>query len=141
MINLILDSSIVAKWFLPEEQNDIALKIKEDFVNKKITISAPTLIFYELNNILKTAVKSLRIGKKKAVNAYEGFLDLGIIVYSSKDLFKNTLDRAMNLDISSYDASYIVLADYLKTPLFTADQKLLTKAKSKFIRSLQDYPA
>ena len=141
MINLILDSSVIAKWFFPdEEESDIALKIRENFVNKKITISAPTLLFYEVNNILKTAVKSLRIKKEKAVRAYRGFLDLGIIVYSSEELLENTLDKAMNLDLSSYDASYIVLADYLKAPFFTADKKLLSKAKSKFTFSLEEYP-
>ena len=140
MINIILDSSAVAKWFFPEEQSNIAFKIREDFINKKIIISAPTLIFYEVNNILKTAVKSLRIKKEKAVKAYRGFLDLGIIVYSSKELLENTLDKAMNLDLSSYDASYIVLADYLKAPLFTADKKLLSKIKSKFTFNLEEYP-
>ena len=141
MINLILDSSVIAKWFFPnEEESDIALKIKEDFVNKKITISAPTLLFYEVNNILKTAVKSLRIKKEKAIRAYRGFLDLGIIVYSSEELLENTLDKAMNLDLSSYDASYIILADYLKAPFFTADKKLLSKVKSKFTFNLEEYP-
>lgn len=139
MINLILDSSVVAKWFFPEEQNGAALKIKEDFVNKKITISAPTLIFYEVNNLLKTAVKSLRIERKKAINAYEGFLELGLISYSTKDLLENSLDKAINLDISSYDASYIVLAEYLKDSFFTADQKLLKNTKSELVKSVQDY--
>ena len=141
MINLVLDSSAVAKWFFPEEQSNVALKIREDFLTKKITISAPTLIFYEVNNILKTAVKSLRIEKEKAINAYGGFLNLGIIVYSTKDLLENTLDEAVNLDISSYDASYIVLANYLKAPLFTADQRLLRKAESRFVKNLKTYPA
>ena len=81
MINLVLDSSAVAKWFFPEEQSNVALKIREDFLTKKITISAPTLIFYEVNNILKTAVKSLRIEKEKAINAaFEGLPLADIIV-------------------------------------------------------------
>ena len=141
MINLILDSSVIAKWFFPdEEESNIALTIREDFVNKKITISAPTMLFYEVNNILKTAVKSLRIKKEKATKAYRGFLDLGIIAYSSEELLENTLDKAMNLDLTSYDASYIVLADYLKAPFFTADKKLLSKVKSKFTFNLEEYP-
>ena len=50
------------------------------------------------------------------------------------------LDIAMKYDISSYDASYVALAEYLKKPFFTADDKLLKKVKSKFVFGLSDYP-
>lgn len=140
MINIILDSSVVAKWFFPdEEESELALKIKEDFINKEVSISVPILIFYEINNLLKTAIKSLRIGRGKAMSAYQGFLELDFIIYSSKDLMEKALEKAVNLDISSYDASYVVLAEYLKASFFTADKKLLEKTKSQVVKNLQDY--
>lgn len=141
MRNIVLDSSVIAKWFFPEEdQGNLALEVKEDFTSKIISISLPLLIYYEVNNLLKAAIKSLRINRKLAIVAYQGFLNLDFNVYSSKELMEMTLEKASTLDISSYDASYVVLAEYLKVPLFTADQRLLRKAENSFIKSLETYP-
>ncbi|MBI2326905.1 type II toxin-antitoxin system VapC family toxin [Candidatus Curtissbacteria bacterium] len=138
--NVVLDSSVIAKWFLPDETfKSYALKIKEDFVNRKVIVSVPTLIFYEVSNLLKTAIKRLRINKHIAIKAYQGFLDLNFLVHSSVDLFKTSLEKAIDLDISSYDAAYVALAEYLKSPLYTADDNLIKKSKSKLVKSLKDY--
>lgn len=139
MSTVVLDSSVIAKWFFPEPESKVALKIKEDFANKVISISVPLLIFYEINNLLKTAIKSLRIDEKRAFAAYLGFLNLDFVTYSSKELMMLTLEKAIQLDISSYDTSYVVLAEYLQIPLYTADYKLQQKAKSHFVKNLTDY--
>lgn len=140
MKNVILDSSVIAKWFFPDEKEGaVSLQIREDFTTNLISISVPQLIYYEVNNLLKSAVKSLRIEEKVAISAYEGFLDLDFIIYSPKKLLNLTLKTALSLDISSYDAAYLSLADYLQIPLFTADQKLLEKAGHPFIKPLGSY--
>ncbi len=136
--NIILDSSVIAKWFFPsEEDSEIALKIRDLFLSKEISISAPILIYYEINNLIRTAIKSLRINEKLAKEAYQGFLELDLIAYSSKELMEMTLEKAVSLDISSYDASYIALAEYLKIPLITADQKLIDKTKTDLVQKLK----
>lgn len=136
--NIILDSSVVAKWFFPsEEDGQIALKIKGLFLLKDITISVPVLIYYEINNLICTAIKSLRINEELAKEAYQGFLELDLIAYSSKELMEIALEKAVSLDISSYDASYLALAEYLKIPLITSDQKLIDKAKTDLVQNLK----
>lgn len=136
---VILDSSVVAKWFFPEEHSKEALRVKDDFSSNALTVSVPLLLYYEINNLLKTATKSFRINAKDALDVYEAFLKLDFIVYSSEDLMTKALKKAIEFDISSYDASYIVLADYLEKPFYTADQKLLSKIKSKFIFDIKNY--
>lgn len=136
---VILDSSVVAKWFFPEEHSEEALRVKDDFASNAITLSVPLLLYYEINNLLKTATKSFRINANNALSVYEAFLKLDFIVYSSENLMTKALKKAIEFDISSYDASYIVLADYLEKPLYTADQKLLSKVKSKFIFDIKSY--
>lgn len=136
--NIILDSSVIAKWFFPsEEDSEIALKIRDLFLSKEISISAPFLIYYEVNNLIHTAVKNLRINEKLAKEAYQGFLELDLITYSSKELMNLALEKSISLDISSYDASYLALAEYLKTPFITADQKLIDKAKDNLVQNLK----
>lgn len=135
---IILDSSVIAKWFFPSEENGkIALKIRGLFLTHEITISAPMLIYYEINNLLRTAIKRLRINEELAREAYQGFLELGLIVYSSKELMMMALEKAITLDISSYDASYVALSEYLQIPLITADQKLVDKAQTDLVQNLE----
>lgn len=136
--SIILDSSVIAKWFFPSEENsEKALKIKDMFLTHEFTLSVPTVIYYEINNLLKTATKRLRINEKLAKSAYEGFLELELISYSFKELMKSTLEKAILLDISAYDASYIVLSEYLNTPFITADEKLVAKANNNLVQNLK----
>ena len=136
--NIILDCSVIAKWFFPsEEDSEIALKIKNLFISKEISVSVPMLIYYEINNLIKTAIKGLRVNDKLAKEAYSGFLELDLIAYSSKELMEMTLEKAVSLDVSSYDASYLALAEYLNIPLITADQKLINKAKTDLVQDLK----
>lgn len=136
--NIILDSSVVAKWFFPsEEDSNNALKIRELFLSHEISISVPLLIYYEINNLLRSAIKSLRINEALAKEAYLGFLELELIAYSSNELMTRALENAILLDISSYDASYVALSEYLQIPIITADQKLIDKTKSHRVQSLK----
>jgi len=136
---IILDSSVIAKWFFPEKNSDMALRIKEKFAESRLSIAVPILLYYEVSNILKTATKLVRINPNAASKAYQGFLNLNFIAYSTANLMANTLEIALKYDISSYDASYIALAEYLQVPFFTADQKLINKVTSKYIFKLENY--
>ena len=141
-LNIIIDASILAKWFLSnEEESELALKIRDDFTANRVSISFPSLVFYEVSNLLRSAVIRSRLDKEKALKIYEDFLELDFEIYMTNDLLRNSLEIAMRNDISSYDASYVVLAEYLKAPLFTADQRLLTKAESRFVKSIETYPS
>lgn len=136
---IIIDASVAAKWLLDDEVSFQADKIKEEFLNNSLTIQAPTVIYYEINNLLKSSAISQRISPSKAIKVFQGFLDLGFIIHASKELLTATLKKALELDISSYDASYIALAESLQIPLYTADEKLVKKAKSRLVKNLSDY--
>lgn len=138
--DIIIDSSVALKWFFPEEESGIeALKIKNDFTEKEIAISVPILFFYEVGNVLKSSVKTLRINSTKAKTVYEKFTYAEFIVYSSKELFKRAFEKANLFDITFYDASYVALAEDLKIPFYTADTKLLQKIKGEYICHLKEY--
>lgn len=138
--SIVIDASIVAKWLLADEEDLIASRIQKDFAARSVFVAAPAFIFYEINNLLKSAVLSKRLSAQEAVKLYEAFLDLEFIVYWSKQLLKMTLQKALKVNISSYDACYVVLAEYLQIPLYTADEKLIKKAASKFVLPLSAYP-
>lgn len=138
--SIIIDASIAAKWLLPDEEDFAAHLIKKEFAERIISISVPVFIFYEVNNLLKSAILNDRLDVKRAVSLYEAFLDCDFTIYSSKLLLKATFKKAVGLNISSYDASYVVLAEHLQIPLYTADEKLVKKASSSLVKVLSDYP-
>lgn len=136
---IIIDSSVAVKWYLPDEENTDAIKIKSDFTRKLVSVNVPLLFFYEVSNILRTVSKSLRIDTEKSTKAFEDILNLNFTTYFSKELFRDALQKAFNLDITAYDAAYVALAENLQIPLFTADEKLVKKAKSNLVKNLSDY--
>lgn len=137
---IIIDASVAAKWLLPDEYDPKADIIKTEFSNRETAVAVPTLIFYEINNLLKSAVSGKRINAKDSLGFQNSFTNLDFIIHWSRELLKGTLQKALDLNISSYDAAYVALAEHLKIPLFTADEKLIKKVKSPLVKSLKDYP-
>ena len=59
----------------------LLFKIREDFRSDAIKISIPLLFYYEINNILKTAVKVFRVNPKEAKDIFKGFLNLNFTAF------------------------------------------------------------
>jgi len=71
------------------------------------------------------ALNDMRI-ELHETNWTQAYLELGI---------------ACSLDLTVYDASYLLLADKTRSNLITADQKLYDKAKKHFrITHVKEYP-
>lgn len=138
-LSIIIDSSVAIKWYLPDESDNNALKMRSDFADGNILISVPTLFFYEVSNILRTSTESLRLIRQKSIQAYQDLLELNFVSYANKELFKAALERGLQLDLTAYDASYVVLAENLQVPFYTADEKLVKKASADLVKKLEDY--
>ena len=137
--NIIVDTSVIIKWLLPDEEDSTAIHIKRAFTSKILTISIPHLTYYEVGNVLKVAVKRERITSETAKELYNAFVDLEFVSYATRDLFTLALSKSIELGISTYDASYVALSDYLHVQFVTADQKLCKKVTNKLIVDLRDY--
>lgn len=122
---IVVDASVVAKWFLEEKFSDKALKLRNDYVRGLITIAAPSLLEYEVLNALKysklyTADELREIGV--SLNKY------GFEIYELEGKLKElTIKISMENNVTIYDASYVALAKHLNTKLYTADQELARK--------------
>jgi predicted nucleic acid-binding protein len=52
--NVVLDTSVILKWFRQEEiLADQALRLRQAYLAGQVTISVPTLLAYELANVLR----------------------------------------------------------------------------------------
>jgi predicted nucleic acid-binding protein len=135
----ILDSSVVLKWYLPDEKLSFsALGLLDQYVSGELEILAPSLLEYEVINGLMIAQKRGRIKETIILEAVEGFINLGIIYHSLTPLYAKTLQFAQKYGISFYDASYLGLAYREKAFLITADNRLLKTCQKgfKWIRPL-----
>ncbi|NHI91784.1 MAG: PIN domain-containing protein [Candidatus Lokiarchaeota archaeon] len=132
---IVLDASVILKWFCDEIDSNKALIYKDGYVNREIIILEPDLIIYEIQNVLRYN-KGFSI---QTVNkALKEFINMDIEIYfPTLKLISIATDLAFNHDISIYDSYYVSLAKMLNCKLITADQKLQKKcSKLKFIEIL-----
>ena len=130
---LVLDTSIVLKWYKEEEYTEIALKIKKDFVEGLNEIIVPDLVLYEMANVLRfTDGFNERLIKK----SLESFIDLGIdTVIPTIEMISLATKLSYKYKITVYDAIFIALSKIINGIFVTADKKLYEKVKElKFVK-------
>lgn len=127
---VVVDTSIAVKWLLPEIDSD---KAKELLVRGNL--AAPDLIRYEICNAL---VYSRQLPIEEILKSLDIFLGAEMEIYVlNPDSLKRVLALSREFQISAYDATFVALAEALKTSLITADLKLAHRTrKLGFVRTL-----
>lgn len=135
--NLVIDSSVVIKWFSQEEDTIKALKIRSNFLRGGVTMVVPDIQLYEIANALRYNKIFSKKDIKEAVNS---LIDLGINIFvPTKDVLERAVELSYKFNISFYDAYFVALATTLNFLLITADEKLYDKLKTlRFVKLLQD---
>lgn len=129
MVKSILDASVIIKWFVQEEDSDKALIFLNSLKDNKINIIVPTLLFYELGNILISKKMSVDIVGEVMTKLQELSLEIADIGLQS---FKKIYQNSIKYSITFYDASYITLMQKENCEFITADQKLFGKIHQAF---------
>lgn len=124
---IILDASVIIKWFLQEEGSIAALKFKDAVIEERESIVVPDLILYEVTNVLrfKKAVK------EEIITEVIPFLfDIGLeIIAPSKRLIQDALHLSFVTELSIYDSVYLALANEINAAFITADKRILQQAE------------
>jgi predicted nucleic acid-binding protein len=124
----IIDSSALMAHLLHEPyDNQIISEAISAFYQKSVKFIAPTILPFEVGNVLKSCVKSKRITALEAKKLYNHFLKLPI-KYLPSD-FKNIFINCMDTDLTYYDSSYLSLHKSTHYPLLTLDKKLTALIK------------
>jgi len=126
---VVVDASVVLKWFLPEEGAPEAMTILNDHVFGREEIFVPDLLFYEI-------VNALRYKHDLDTHAVERFIEVlswfELKRIGTDEQFLKEIPRlAREFDISGYDAAYVALAHIFHCSLITADAKLAQKIEGK----------
>lgn len=134
MEKIVLDTSVVVKWFVEEKGSREALRFLEDYQEGKLEIIAPKIIGLELANALFFGA-----GYKDEVlkNALTAFYSLNLSFVPLSEFFiQGAREYMEKFKIAIYDALFIALAEARKIPLVSADRKHHQKRFSKRIAHL-----
>ena len=89
-------------------------------------LEASDLLLYELANALRFNPRLNAADVKLAIGS---LLDMGIVFHPAEGaLLERAVDLAFRYRSTVYDSCFIALADIRKSPLVTADEKLIEKA-------------
>lgn len=134
---LVLDASVIVKWYSEEEDTEKALRIRDLFCQNKINIIVPDLMFYETANVVRYA-RGIVDKEKEAILNNIVLLNLDVVSVSRHNLVKS-LSLALKYDITIYDAIYLVIASQKKAVYVTADEKLKKKVALKNVMLLSEW--
>ncbi len=119
----VMDASVIVSILSPDERLPEKMeKMFSKFLKRKIEFVAPTLLKYEVGNVLRSLVLKRRMDEANVGVAYHNFLKLEIRFVDID--YNMVLMEAISNKISFYDASYLFLSKKLKVKLLTLDKKL-----------------
>lgn len=124
---LVLDASVAVKWFIEEEDTDKALLIRKRYIERALELIAPDLVIYEIVNAMAEYSGMSDRHLEENIQSLFG-LELDFVAPSS-DLIAKIASSARKLRISTYDSSYLSMADYMGTYVVTADRELHRRTK------------
>lgn len=124
---IILDASVVIKWFSEEEFTDKALEIRERIRMGEERVIVPDLLLYELANALKynPSFDANDIG-----DALASIFDMDMdIVTPILDTLNSAVTLAFEHNLTVYDAFYVALAKETELTFITADRRLCERVR------------
>ncbi|MEQ9715511.1 MAG: type II toxin-antitoxin system VapC family toxin [Candidatus Asgardarchaeia archaeon] len=141
-MEIVVDASVVAKWYLIEDFREDALKLRDDYIRGHIKLIAPMILPFEVLNAIRFSKRN--IDDEILINVGESLLYYDISLFSiTKDFLHEIIKSCIANGITVYDADYVSLAKLRKSILFTANQKLidrLNKEYKGYIMHIKEYP-
>jgi len=143
MTQLVVDSSVVLKWFFPEPYTLEARHILNDYQAGVLDLFAPDLIYAEVGNIVwkKHRFQGLEASDAKQILTLFGRLTLKI--FSCSLLLDQAYQLAVTHQRTVYDALYLALSLREQCPFVTADERFANALSSHFTNIIwvADWPA
>jgi predicted nucleic acid-binding protein len=136
---LVVDASVVAKWFLAEDGSPAARRL----ISPRRKLIAPELVGVELANVIWKRVQREELDSDNAGEILADFQQVAVHsleIVASGPYLPAALSVAMATGRTIYDCLYLSLAMNRQTRLITADkrfaQALSGSPFSKFVRML-----
>lgn len=130
---MIVDASMAAAWFLPDERSDETDLIFAGLGRNPGLV--PTLFWFETRNLFVNAERRLRLRPGEAQLSMMQ-LRQAPLEDDTERLDNQVVALALTHAISGYDASYLALAMHRGRPIATLDRRLANAARSEGVALL-----
>ena len=131
MVSWVLDTSVVVKWFLQEENSEAAETYLQRLLEGQAIAFVPSSLFYELANVLWVRRRD-DVSEEGSLAIWEKLLQLPLTVVDWNELLPEAISLAYQHDIAVYDAVFVRLAQIKGCDLITADKKLITRIADSY---------
>lgn len=117
---IVIDSSVVIKWFVPEVHSGAARRL----LKQAHQYFAPDLLFAEVGNVLWKKVRQHELTASDAERLVHDVAKAAIASVPCRELVPDAHAIAVSTGRTVYDAMYLALAVRLRTKVITSDARL-----------------
>ena len=128
----VIDAGVVVKWFIQEEDSDIAHQLLTRYLQGLDTPIAPELLISECGNVFWRKHRQGDITTEEATENIKDLLELDIVLVSVSSLVQPALQLAMQHQRTVYDSLYLALSENRGCPLITSDERFFNAVGSEF---------
>jgi predicted nucleic acid-binding protein len=130
MTLLVVDSSVIIKWFVDESLDAAALSIYADYQSGKYTFLAPDFVNAEVGNIVWKKHLRKELSTVEAQEVIDLFRLVSFQLTSTADLLEDAYQLAVQHQRTVYDMLYVALSRQKRCSFVTADEKLVNSVKT-----------
>jgi len=129
-MRLVLDPSVVIKFYIPEVLSDIAETLELAIQTAPHFVSVPALFYSEIGNIVwKKYVLRNHLSRAQSQAIVRSMLKLPFEVIDDKVLMGDAFKIAVDFEITMHDAVYLACMRYTEGEFISADERLVNKVK------------
>ncbi len=132
MSDIVVDSSVMAKWILPEPDSVQAQRLVSEVALKGERLIALDLAFAEVTNAIWKRYHRGLATLDEARQFLEDLLQTPVHVEATIRLLKPALEIAARYDRAIYDALFVSLCEDLALPGVTADEAMYNAVHADF---------
>jgi predicted nucleic acid-binding protein len=122
---VVVDASVVVKWFNREEFTREALFLRDHIRQGRVLPFSPQLVIFEVANSLRY---NPEFGIDDVQDTVKSILDMQIqILPLDHRTWRRAVEISFERGITVYDSVYVALAEGVEGTLWTADDKLVSK--------------
>jgi predicted nucleic acid-binding protein len=132
---VVVDASVAAKWFLPENGEtlaDQALVLLGKYDKKEVRFVVPDLFYVEIASAIWKAVRLGRVPRAFGDQALVLLTQREFATVPSLKLLDQAFQIATAFDRTVYDSLYVALAVQTNSQLITADERLANSLAAHF---------
>jgi predicted nucleic acid-binding protein len=115
----IVDASVALKWFLPESESEVALRLRAP----SHLLAAPDYLWLEVGSVVCQAIQRKELTSEEGLEILPRLRKIPIQIFPSANLLDSAIATALETSTSFYDCLYLALAVSLNAQMVTADRR------------------